>query len=362
MSTAPVNPGYYADFRGLDSLKKSAREHDPQALRKVARQFESLLTGMLLKSVRAAKLGDGFGDSQETGFYQDMLDQQVAVQLSQGRGLGLADMLVQQLTRSGLAGAGEPGAPRRPLAMPIAAPGLAPASRTASTPPALGGLPTLASTAAPALAPDFAPALVPAPLLAPEVAPAAGPSTAAVPVGEQSAFIRRIEPYATRAAARLGVDPEALIAHAALETGWVRHVPAAADGGSSFNLFGIKATAGWSGSSVSARTLEYAGGVPSTLEQPFRSYASLQQALDDYVHVLQGSPRFRAALGTGHDMNAFATGLARGGYATDPAYATKLAAVAEQVRALRAGAEPLKLSALVPTTSVADTVEPRGAT
>jgi len=318
MSTTPINPGYYADFRGLDSLKKSAREHDPQAVRQAARQFESLLTSMLLKSMRQAKLGDGLGDSQETEFYQDMLDQQVAVQLSQGKGLGLADMLVQQLTRSGLAG---------PKATP-ASPATAPPAASVGAPPT---------------------AKLPA-------------GSAAVPLPEQTAFIRQIEPYAQRAADRLGVAPEALIAHAALETGWGRHVPAGADGGSSFNLFGIKAAGGWTGPSTMARTVEYTAGTPSTSAQSFRSYTSVEQGIDDYINVLQRSPRFQAALGTGHDMNAFAYGLARGGYATDPVYGSKLAAVAEQVRALRssAAAESATLASVGPVTSGISTFDSRG--
>jgi len=321
MSTSPVNPSYYADFRGLDSLKKSAREHDPQAVRQAARQFESLLTSMLLKSMRQAKLGDGLGDSQETEFYQDMLDQQVAVQLSQGKGLGLADMLVQQLTRSGLAGPAAPAASPSPVT-PAAVPALAPAAAKA-------------------------------------------PSTAAaVTVPEQTAFIRQIEPYAQRAADRLGVTPDALIAHAALETGWGRHVPAGAVGGSSFNLFGVKAAGSWAGPSTAARTVEYYAGAPAASAQPFRSYASVEQGFDDYVNVLQGSSRFKAALGTGRDTTAFADGLARGGYATDPVYGSKLAAVAGQVRALRAGGafESATLASMGTATSTSDALDVRSAT
>jgi flagellar protein FlgJ len=288
MSTTPVNPSYYADFSGLSSLKRAAHDNNPQALRQVARQFESLLTNMLMKSMREAKLGDGLGDSQETEFYQEMFDQQLSLQLSQGKGLGLADMLVQQLARSGLTGATAPAK--------------------------------------------------------------AAPAAPAVPVREQTAFVQQIAPYAERAAQRLGVAPDALIAHAALETGWGRHVPAG-ETGSSFNLFGIKATGRWSGASVTTPTVEYAAGVPSTVKQPFRSYASLEQGIDDYVNLLATSPRFRSALGTGHDVQAFAGGLARGGYATDPAYAPKLTATAEQVRALRAGSEPARLAAALPITA-----------
>jgi flagellar protein FlgJ len=310
MSSGVVNPSYYADFSGLEALKKSAKADDPQAVRQAARQFESLLTNMMLKAMRETKLGDGLGDSQETQFYQDMFDQQLAVQLSAGKGIGLADMLVQQLTRSGL---------------------LKPA------PPATGG-----DGAAPQ-----APAAVP-----PSPGPAGNPGTA-VPDAERISFINRVTPFAEQAARQLGVSSDALIAQAALETGWGRHLPGSATGGPGFNLFGVKAGSGWAGPSVGAQTVEYHEDAPISLSQPFRSYGSLQQGVDDYVNLLRTSSRYRQALGTGNDVTAFAAGLQRGGYATDPAYVQKLASVAAQVRELRAGATnaPLKLTAGQPTTS-----------
>lgn len=331
MSTAPVNPGYYADFSGLTSLKRAVREDSPQAIRQVARQFESLLTHMLLKSMREAKLGDGLGDSQETEFYQDMFDQQLALQLSQGKGLGLADMLVQQLTKSGLAGTKGAHAPVAEAAR--AAP--------ASSVPAPVAAPTTAGAAVEAPA---VPALPPgAPLAAARTGAPLAVAARAVSVPEQAAFVRQLAPYAERAAQRLGVTPDALIAHAALETGWGRHVPSG-EAGSSNNLFGIKATGRWNGSAVTTQTVEYTGGVAATLPQPFRAYPTLEQGINDYVNLLSTSPRFRAALGTGNDVHAFASGLARGGYATDPAYAPKLAATAEQVRALREAPPPARLA------------------
>jgi flagellar protein FlgJ len=332
MSTAPVNPGYYADFSGLTSLKRAAREDSPQAIRQVARQFESLLTHMLLKSMREAKLGEGLGDSQETEFYQDMFDQQLSLQLSQGKGLGLADMLVQQLTKSGLAGGKSAHA--------------APSSATATIP---GSVPAPVATPTAASVPDLTEVIAPPAIAAASSFAAARAASAppaagkAVSVPEQAAFVRQLAPYAERAAQRLGVTPDALIAHAALETGWGRHVPAG-EAGSSNNLFGIKATGRWNGSAVTSSTVEYSGGVASTLPQPFRAYPSLEQGINDYVNLLSTSPRFRAALGTGNDVHAFANGLARGGYATDPAYAPKLAATAEQVRALREAPAPARLA------------------
>ena len=102
MSTAPVSPSSYADFTGLEGLKAGARSQQQDAVRETARQFESLLTRMMLKSMRAATPKDSLFGSDQQDFYQDMFDQQLAVQMSQGKGLGLAERLVQQLQRTGL--------------------------------------------------------------------------------------------------------------------------------------------------------------------------------------------------------------------------------------------------------------------
>ncbi|HKR39470.1 MAG TPA: rod-binding protein, partial [Paraburkholderia sp.] len=100
--TAPLkSPEFYADFQGLAALKRDAKAQSPDALKEAAKQFESLFTRMLLKSMRATSMGNELFDSQQTQFYQDMFDDQMAVHLSQGKGLGLADMLVRQLQQSG---------------------------------------------------------------------------------------------------------------------------------------------------------------------------------------------------------------------------------------------------------------------
>ena len=97
--TAPSNINFFADFQGIASLKHDAKAQAPTALKEAARQFESLFTQMLLKSMREANksFGDSMFESEQTEFYQDMFDDQMAVHMSQGKGLGLADMLVRQL-------------------------------------------------------------------------------------------------------------------------------------------------------------------------------------------------------------------------------------------------------------------------
>jgi flagellar protein FlgJ len=303
----PVAPTYYADFNGLEGLKSGIKANDPNAIRAAAQQFESLFTDMMLKSMREAKLSNGLGDTQESDLYQGMYDQQIALKMSQGKGLGLAQMLMAQLTRNRAMTSGGASGPS--------------AATPATLAPVKGAAP---ATSKPA------------------------PSTA-----DKISFMKSIEPLAQQAGRALGVAPETLIAQAALETGWGQHVPVASNGASSLNLFGIKTGSGWSGNSVNSLTTEVVAGRASVVPQAFRSYDSLQQGVSDYVCLLQGNPRYQQALGTGSDVNAFAGGLARGGYATDPNYVQKLQSTAAAVKALRASSayEPLKLLAGLPTTS-----------
>ncbi len=298
MAIDPSRGATYNDLQSLTALKRDARAQDPGALREAARQFESVFTRMLLQSMRQASSGDSLFDSQQSGFYRDMFDDQLSVEMSRGRGLGLADMMVQQLLRSG---AGIPAAPNSAAASPATASGAA---------------------ASPVTAP-------------------ASSSPPVADVARREAFVRDMLPHAEAAARELGVAPQTLIAHAALETGWGRSMPRNADGASSFNLFGIKAGASWQGPAVGSSTVEFDRGVPGARVEPFRVYDSAGASFGDYVALLKGSSRYAAALGTGTDAAAFAGALQRGGYATDPAYASKLTSVVAGVRAiLDAGLKP----------------------
>lgn len=277
MAIDSINASFFADPSALGSIRREAATNSPEALRETAKQFESLFTTMLLKSMRAASPGDPYASDQQD-FYQDMFDQQLAAQLSKGKGLGLADVLVRQLMQ------GQGGE---------AVDGL-----TQGTTPPVG----------------------------------AANAATSWPPKDADAFVRAIRPAATAAAKELGVDPDVVIAHAALETGWGRSVPMGADGSPSFNLFGIKAGSSWKGAVNTAATQEYLGGRMQQVREDFRAYDSPEQSIRDYVGLLKSSPRYAAALNTGSDVTAFARGLARGGYATDPDYVTKLTAVAARLK------------------------------
>lgn len=160
-----------------------------------------------------------------------------------------------------------------------------------------------------------------------EAAGAAGAAgEAGVPDAAQQAFLEAIRPHAEAAAARLGVAPELVAAHAALESGWGRHAPA-------HNMFGIKAGGNWQGAAQALATMEVEQGTPVARTERFRGYGDMAGAFDDYAGLLLDNPRYRRALNTGGDAQAFAHALQAGGYATDPAYADKLGRVAASIKA-----------------------------
>jgi flagellar protein FlgJ len=151
---------------------------------------------------------------------------------------------------------------------------------------------------------------------------------------QQRTFVDSIAPLAKQVAGRLGIAPELVTAHAALESGWGQRPVRAESGAETYNLFGIKTGSSWSGAVAQALTTEFDDGVAVRRTERFRSYGDVSAAFADYAQLLMNSPRFQSALNVGGDAAAFARALASGGYATDPAYAHKIESVVRQVREL----------------------------
>ena len=101
MAISKTDAPAYTDIAGLSKLKRAAGNNDPAAIRTVAQQFESMFTRMMLKSMRDAIGPDPMFGSDQEQMYQGMADDQLAVQLSKGKGFGLADMLVRNCRRWG---------------------------------------------------------------------------------------------------------------------------------------------------------------------------------------------------------------------------------------------------------------------
>jgi len=295
----------YTDFNGLAALRNQARADKDAALDEVASQFEGLFLQMMLKSMRDASFGGGLLDSQQSEFYRDMYDQQLSVTLSQQQGIGLADMLKRQLGGEQLS------------------------ERTGMQIEDYHGQPVIT--------------------LAPQARPAEhkektekSEKAAVASLGESpDDFLKALWPSAEQAAAKLNLAPEALLAQAALETGWGQHVMQRNDGGTSHNLFGIKSDRRWDGEQVKVSTLEYRDGVAMQTKANFRSYASFEDSFNDYVSFVSGNPRYAEALKSVDDPKAYFRELQKAGYATDPAYADKIARIldSEHMRAARSTQE-----------------------
>ncbi len=276
----PTDVKSTTDFDGLAALRNQAASQSPEALKAVAQQFEALFMDMMLKSMRDANLGEGLFDSEDSKFYQEMWDKQIAMQLAKNKGFGIADLMMRQL---------QPAAPAQ----------------------AAGG---------------------------------AGPQAAADP----TSFVRSVLPLAKRAALKLGTEPLALVAQAALETGWGARVPRRPDGSSSFNLFGIKSGSQWKGDEAISKTLEFQGGALQPKTEGFRAYGSHDEGFADYVQLMSQNPRYQSVLAAGPDASRYAEALQSSGYATDPNYASKIKAIYSG-ETMRAAVAQLKEGAPAPT-------------
>jgi flagellar protein FlgJ len=125
------------------------------------------------------------------------------------------------------------------------------------------------------------------------------------------------------------VPAQFILGQAALESGWGKREIKFADGSTSHNLFGVKATGNWKGPTVEAVTTEYVGGVARKTVEKFRAYSSYAESFADYARLIGNNPRYAATLKSA-DAAQFAQSLQKAGYATDPNYASKLTAVIQQ--------------------------------
>ena len=300
----------YTDFSGLNALKSQARTDKRAALEQVAKQFESLFLSEMLKSMR--KAGEVFAEgnylnSNDSEFYRDMFDSQISLSMANGSGTGLAEALVRQLGESipGMAANGEKLA---------------------------GHKATLADydRSVPAISPKLPAQLEVVDNLARAVVEEAEQTDGAagtdkpVTFDSPEQFVSELMPYAERIGRESGIDPRLMIAQAALETGWGKHMITGDNSQHSFNLFGIKADGRWGGEAVTITTTEFRGGVPMKERADFRAYPDYEASFRDYVDFLQGNPRYRDVLSSAGEPDVFAEKLQEAGYATDPEYGSKI--------------------------------------
>ncbi|MHA2937855.1 flagellar assembly peptidoglycan hydrolase FlgJ [Vibrio sp. RC27] len=304
MINNPSDIGFVQDITQLDTLRQQAINGDEasekSALEAAAKQFESIFTTMLFDSMRDAnkEFKSDLFDSQTEDFYGKMLDEQRSSEMSASGSLGLADMIVKQLSAGQSNETGKAGSDRFEEAM--ARVNRANAER---------GL-------------DKADKVQ----VAPPIQYVQQPKRFDSP----EHFVNRLKPYAEKAAKSLGVSPSLLLAQAALETGWGKKVVKNASQ-SSNNLFNIKADRSWKGEKVATQTLEYHEKTPVMEQAAFRAYPTYQESFNDYVRFLNQNPRYQSALQNNNKNDAFIHGIHKAGYATDPEYANKVLRVQKQI-------------------------------
>jgi flagellar protein FlgJ len=286
-----VRPDVVTEMGGLDRLRRSARDGDPEAVRGAARQFEALMVTMLMKSMRDAAGEDSLFGSQQGKMYGSMLDAQLAQSIA-GRGIGVADMLVRQMTGSATAG-------RTPVG------------------PQVVGLPSRPEDGKSRQEAKLSP-------VCSHASSALSRAAAYSDQGGPAAFQSRFARYAEQASSATGLPASFILGQAAVESGYGKREIRSSDGVPSYNLFSLKAGRSWHGKTVEVMTTEYVDGAPRKLVQKFRAYDSYDEAFADYANLLTRDSRYREVLAQTASSSGFAKALQSAGYATDPAYAAKV--------------------------------------
>lgn len=140
-------------------------------------------------------------------------------------------------------------------------------------------------------------------------------------------FIKLLKPDALKIQKEHGIPAAAIIAQAALETGWLKHpIKDKYTGRNSYNLFGIKHHG--QGDYVVINTHEYEDGKKIVIEDKFKAYSSYKESILGHMEFLFDNPRYKKTL-EADDPREFVRELQKAGYATDPDYAKKLISIME---------------------------------
>ena len=287
------------DAQSLNELKAKAGQDPAANIRPVARQVEGMFVQMMLKSMREALPKDGVFSSDSTRLYTSMYDQQIAQQMTAGKGLGLAEMMVKQMTE----GQAQPAddAPQVPMKF---------------------SLETVTSYQNQALT-----------QLVRKAIPRATESYDEPLSGDSKDFLAQLSLPAKLASQQSGVPHHLILAQAALESGWGQRQIRRENGEPSFNIFGVKASGSWKGPTTEITTTEYENGEAKKVKARFRVYSSYLEALSDYVGLISRNPRY-AAVTAAATAEQGAQALQNAGYATDPNYARKLTSMIQQLKSM----------------------------
>ena len=309
METNHLDKQNFFDLGNLNSLRQEAltsgdasTDASKAALKKAAAQFEAIFTQMLLKGMR--KANEAFEDkespfnSSSVKFFEEMHDQQLSSELSSNGSLGLADLIVQQLSPD--------------------AKNYTPSSvlRTSND--------FLSDQRAGIELPHQKHKKEIIPLTDNKVTEEAKSNDNKANFDTAEEFVSSVWEHAKTAAKKIGLNPAVMVAQAALETGWGKHIINKSDGNSSNNLFNIKSDKSWQGEKANKVTLEFEQGAAVKKQASFRAYDSIKDSVNDFVDFLTQNPRYQQALQNTGKPAAFLDSLQQAGYATDPNYADKI--------------------------------------
>lgn len=160
-----------------------------------------------------------------------------------------------------------------------------------------------------------------------------------------SEFVKAYYPYAKETERKTGISAKAILAQAALESGWGKAAP-----GNMF--FGVKDTDGINGNEQLITTTEYSRRADLkfpviisitpvvrngqkwfkyVVKDYFRKYHTPEECFTDHANFFFKNPRYKKALEVKHDPYKFAEAIAAAGYATDPNYASTLKQLVKMV-------------------------------
>lgn len=273
-----------------------------------AREFESLLIHSMLKGMRKTTMAEN--TSNQRAMYDDMLDKQLADTMAKGGGLGVAEQLLSQLdpnsaTRKLDTDTTQDRLRLRALMSGESTPTMDQSSKTENNQN------------------DKANIRMGSNLWA-------YTNTSSEPKSLQQRFTEPLETHARRSAEKLGTTPNAVLAIAALETGWGRHVLQNDAGESTHNYFGIKATGNESEFSENSTT-EFLDGEWQNVQAKFKTYNNIEESINGFTNFILENPRYSKAIEHAEDPERFLTEIHKAGYATDPQYAEKAISILHQI-------------------------------
>jgi flagellar protein FlgJ len=288
----------YTDVQGLGQLRGKLKNNPTAVKKEVAKQFESMLMQMVMKSMRDANkafASDLYGNDQ-MDFYQDIYDKQISLVVTNSSS-SIATMIEKNIDQQ----QGISESKTSSVQAYIPGSDVQPTKENKST------TPNLISSEKPN-------------------------QTQNVVANEKHLltkddFIKQIWPAAKQAAASLGSTPGILVAQAILETDWGKKIVAYNNQSSSNNLFNIKSTSETDKKTHPIETLEQKNGIVVKEKSSFKAYESFKESFMDYVNFIKNNTRYEQAIKKAANPKEYINALQHSGFATDGQYAEKVMSI-----------------------------------